>query len=91
MALPPRPSVPLTLPDAEEHRRQLAIRANASLPKDGTEGMQKPLRLQELVVADLSTDPYDPSLWEGSLVYVSDGSAGQKIRYSDGSSWIVLG
>ncbi|BAQ16907.1 hypothetical protein [Methyloceanibacter caenitepidi] len=86
-----KPHVPLENPNDVEHRRQLAQRANASFPKDGSEGMRAPLRLFPVTVADLSTDVYAPSLWAESLVFVSDGSAGQKLRYSDGNTWIILG
>ena len=39
-----RPIVPTAHADSAEHRRLLAVRANASLPKDGSEGMTGPLR-----------------------------------------------
>lgn len=29
--------------------------------------------------------------WTRGLVYVKDGPAGDKVRYSDGSAWITLG
>lgn len=82
-----RPVVPLTHPDDAEHRRQLAVRANASLPKDGTERATSPLPLFSVEVADLP----DAEMWEGALVYVSDGDSGEKLRYSDGSNWIIAG
>jgi hypothetical protein len=82
-----RPVVPLENPDSRSHRRQLAERVNAAFPKDGTERMTAPLKLKSYVIADLP----DATLWEGALVFVSDGSAGQKLRYSDGTNWIVAG
>lgn len=78
-----RPVVPLTHPDPDEHRRQLAIRANASLPKDGTEGATAPLRLMSFAVADLP----DASLWTGAIVFVSDEAGGAVPAWSDGTNW----
>lgn len=78
-----RPVVPLTSPDPVAHRRQLADRANASLPKDGTEAMTSPLKLMSYAVADVP----DATLWEGSLIYVSDETGGATIAFSDGTDW----
>lgn len=82
-----RPVVPPQNPDEKDHRRQLAERTNASLTHDGTNGMTAPLPLLSVLVADLP----DATLWEGALVYVSDGAANQQLRYSDGTNWIVAG
>jgi hypothetical protein len=79
--------VPPTMADEVEHRRRLADRANAGFPKDGTEGMNAPLRLAQFSLADLP----DPALWEGADIYVPDASAGEKRRYSDGDAWLILG
>jgi len=79
-----RPIVPLVHSSPEEHRRQIALRTNASLPKDGTEGMTAPLLLKSYAVADLPT----ASLWEGALVYVSDETGGATIAFSDGTNWL---
>ena len=82
----PRPVVPLVHADEVEHRRLLAMRANAGLPKDGSEGAQKPIPLKSFTVAQLTGD-YAASLWEGSIIYVSDETGGATLAFSDGSSW----
>lgn len=81
-----RPVAPLTSADPAEHRRQIAVRANAALPKDGTEGMTKPLLLKSLTVSEL-TGEYAASLWTGGLIYVSDESGGAVPAFSDGTDW----
>ena len=78
-----RPIVPTEHADEREHRRLLAVRASASLPKDGTEGMTAPLKLQSFNAAELVGD-FAASLWEGSVVYVGDEDA---IAFSDASAW----
>ena len=78
-----RPIVPTKHANAVEHRRQLAERANASLPKDGTEGMINPLMLESYTVATVP----DATLWEGSLIYVSDEAGGAVPAFSDATSW----
>lgn len=78
-----RPIVPLRHPDSVEHLRLIAMRTNAALPKDGTEGMQEPLRLMAYAVADLPT----ASLWTQSIIYVSDETGGATIAFSDGVDW----
>lgn len=78
-----RPQVPLTHSDEVEHRRRIAQRANASLPKDGTQGMASPLLLQSYTVATLPS----ASLWTGAVVYVSDETGGATIAFSDGTNW----
>lgn len=65
----------------------MGYRANRVLPKDGSETMDGPLPLKSYTMATLPT----ASDYEGALVYVSDGAAGQKFRGSDGSSWVNLG
>ena len=86
-----RVDAPTTNPDAVEHRRQIALRANASLSKNGGNSMQVPLKLYSVVAADIaspaSTDPLYPANWEGALVYVSDNGT---IAYSDGTDWLEL-
>lgn len=79
-----RPIVPHTSGDEVEHRRQLAIRANASFPKDGTEGMTAPLSLKLYDVAD---EP-DATLWSGSVIYSEDTDV---LRVSDGTAWSDVG
>jgi hypothetical protein len=70
--------------------QQIGFRLNRSLPKQQTAGdlepMQGPLPLAEYTVATLPT----ASDFEGAIIYVSDGSAGQKFRASDGSSWLNM-
>ena len=78
-----RPVVPSTHPNESEHRRQIAERANASFPKDGTEGMTAALKLVSKTVSTLPT----ASLWTGALIYVSDETGGAVPAFSDGVSW----
>ena len=61
----------------------IAERANASFPKDGTEGMTNPLRLEKVAVADLDT----ASIWTGALIYVTDETGGAVPAFSDGTNW----
>lgn len=77
-----RPEVPLFIPDEVEHRRLLAMRANASFPKDGSEGMQNPLLLRSYAVADVP----DATLWTGAKIYVSDDTVPGD-AFSDGTNW----
>ena len=79
-----RPIVPLSHPDDILHRRLLAMRANSAMPKDGTEGMQQPLRLMSYLVADVPT----ASLWAGSIIYVSDEIGGATVAVSNGTNWV---
>lgn len=81
-----RPNVPVTHSDEVEHRRLLAMRANAALPKDGTERAHAPIPLVSLTVSQL-TGAYAADLWEGSIIYVSDASGGAITAFSDGTSW----
>lgn len=64
-----------------------AFRINRVLPMDGSERMTGPFPLMEYVDGPPSTVP-TASDYEGTLIYVSDGAAGQKLRFSDGSSWL---
>lgn len=82
-----RPDVPLTHPDEAEHRRQIAVRSNASLAKDGTNAMTKPLQLEQYTVSGLTADALDASLWTGALVYVTDETGGAVPAFSDGTNW----
>jgi hypothetical protein len=79
-----RPHVPLSDPDSIRHRRALAVRANASLPNDGSEGMQAPLLLKSYTVATLPT----ASDWESGLIYVSDEAGGATVAVSNGTNWV---
>lgn len=81
-----RPIVPVEHADERVHRRMLAMRANAALPKDGSEGMTYPLPLKSFVVADLTGD-YAASLWSGATIYVSNESGGAVVAFSDGTNW----
>jgi hypothetical protein len=71
--------------------QQNGFRLNRSLPKQqeagDLEAMLGPLPLMTYTVATLPT----ASDFDGSIIYVSDGSAGQKFRGSDGSAWVNLG
>ena len=78
-----RPIVPLTSENSVEHRRQLAVRTNASFPKDGTEGMTAPLILMSYTVATLP----DASLWTNTVIFVSDETGGAVTAFSDGTDW----
>lgn len=75
-----RPQVPAVLADETEHRRQLALRANAGLPKDGSEPMTRPLPLWKVNQADIPA----AADWEGGLLYVDDLD---EFRASDGTVW----
>jgi len=77
-----RPEVPLAMEDDKVHRRVIAMRANASLPKDGSDPMQEPLPLMSYTVTGAPT----ASLWEGSIIYVSDDTP-PGFAYSDGTNW----
>ena len=79
-------------PNSAEHRRQIAIRANAALSKDGGNAMQVPLVLDFVKQADISgviptTSPYYPPLWQGGAVYVEDVG---RIAYCNGSAWFYV-
>ena len=79
-----RPVVPLTHADEALHRRLLAMRSNASFPKDGTEAMQEPLRLNSYTVATVPT----ASEWAGAIIYVSDETGGATVAVSNGTNWV---
>ena len=78
-----RPIVPLKHANPVEHNRIISMRLNAAFMKDGTEGMASPLRLMSYTVATLPT----ASQWTGSLIYVSDETAGATTAFSDGTAW----
>ena len=77
-----RPAVPLENPNSREHRRQIAQRANAALPFDGTAPMTAPLSLKSYTVAGLP----DATLWTGAVVFVSDETGGAVVAFSDGTN-----
>jgi len=67
--------------------QQIGFRLNGSIHKDGEIGMDAPLVLKSYVIADLP----DAADWEGGIVYVSDGAAGENFRGSIGTGWVNLG
>ena len=78
-----RLEAPLEYADDREHRRLIAVRANGSLSKDGTDAMVAPLRLKEYTVATLPT----ASIWTYALIYVTDETGGAQPAFSDGTNW----
>lgn len=78
-----RTNVPVVHNDDVEHRRQIALRLNATLTKDGTNAMTNPLVLVSYTVSGLP----DAGLWEGGMVYVSDETGGAIPAFSDGTNW----
>ena len=50
-------------------------------------GFDQPLRLPSFTILTIPL----ASLHAGAIVYVSDGAAGSKVRYSNGTAWIDLG
>ena len=63
------------------------FRLNRVLPKDGSEAMAQPLPLATFTVASLP----DATAWTGAVIYVSDGSTGERFRGSNGTAWVNLG
>ncbi len=59
------------------------MRANASLPRDGSGEMTAPLILASYAVADVP----DATLWTGAMIYVSDETGGAIPAFSDGTNW----
>lgn len=78
-----RPVSPLVHSNAAEQLRQIAVRANAGLPIDGTKPMLAPLLLKSYTVATLPT----ASLWTGGIIYVTDETGGAQPAFSDGTNW----
>lgn len=66
---------------------QIGYRLNRTIPADGSERMTGPLPLKSYTVA---TRPAAAS-YTGSLIYVSDAAAANKLQYSDGASWVAAG
>ncbi len=66
-----------------EHRRLIAVRANAGLPKDGSHPMVSPLILASYTVATVPT----ASLWTSGVIVVTDETGGFTLAFSDGSNW----
>lgn len=67
------PNAPVVSGNEAEHRRQIAERANRSVPDP----------LETYTVSDLP----DPGNRERSLIYVSDETGGATLAFSDGSDW----
>lgn len=78
-----RPDAPLVHADEKEHRRRIAVRANASLARDGSNSATNPIVLESYTVATLPT----ASDWESGLIYVSDETGGATLAFSDGINW----
>ena len=79
--------VPVTHGDPIEHRRLLAERVNQAQLADGSTRMAAPLKVASYTVADLATAALAASLWESSIVYVSDEAGGATLAFSDGTNW----
>lgn len=62
-------------------------RINLCLPKDGSEAMTGGLKLATYTTA---TKPSATGLG-GTVIYVSDGGAGNVFQGSNGTSWVSLG
>lgn len=62
-------------------------RANQGLPKDGTEPMTAPLELETFTLASRPAASDNTA----KIIFVSDGTAGNKFQGSDGASWLGLG
>lgn len=66
---------------------QHGFRINRLLPKDGSEAMTGPLELAPYATAAIPA----AADHEGTIIYVSDASAGSKFQGSDGTNWVNLG
>ena len=66
--------------------QEYGYRVNRTLLVDGTEPMQQPLPLAGFTEATLPP----AADWPGSLIIVSDGAPGDRLRYSDGTAWITV-
>jgi hypothetical protein len=53
------------------------------LPKDGTEAMSAPLKMNQYTVATLP----DATLYGGAMIYVSNETGGAQPAFSDGTNW----
>lgn len=78
-----RRDAPLSHANDVEHRRQIALRANAGYPKDGSQPMERPVVLKSYTVATLP----DASLWTDGLITVSNEAGGYVTAFSDGTNW----
>lgn len=66
----------------------ICTRLNAVLPKDGSEAMTGPLPLATYTTA---TRPTPTATLAGTVIYVSNGGAGNVFQGCNGSSWVSLG
>lgn len=78
-----RPDAPVNHQNESAHRRLIAVRANASLPKDGSQPMTEPLPLFQSTQANLP----DAGLWTGAIVFVTDAPRGEQAQVSNGVEW----
>lgn len=80
------PHAPTVHGNDKEHRRLLAMRANATLPKNGSEPMTGPHTLLSVTVAELAD--YPAASYTGAQLYVSDETGGPTLAFSDGTNWL---
>lgn len=66
----------------------VAFRLNRALLRDGSVQMTGALKLKVFTEA---TKPSASAGGAGAVIFVNDGSAGNKFQGSDGSSWLGLG
>ena len=62
---------------------ELAGSVNEMVAKDGDRAMTGPLGLLSVIVADVP----DATLYEGSIIYVSNEAGGATVAFSDGINW----
>jgi len=67
--------------------QQYGYRLNRVVDENGLTPMQAPIVLAAFAVANLPP----AADWEGAIIYVTDGGAGEKFRGSDNTSWVMLG
>lgn len=70
-----------------EALQEHGTRLNLAITDDGETPMKAALILATFTVATLPT----AADFEGGIIYVSDGAAGEKFRGSDGAAWVNLG
>ena len=70
-------------PDDQEHRAQIARRANDALSKTGSEAMETPLGLVHYATANLPP----AADYEGFIVY---DSTTQTVKWSNGTVWATI-
>lgn len=62
---------------------RIAQRLNIALLEDGSEAMTAPLPLKPYTVTTLPT----AASWQGSIIYVSNGTSNKRLAVSDGTNW----